>query len=68
MEKAVETRVQEAIRAYDQAILLKPDYAKAYVNRGNVKNRAGTVQGGPSGLQPSAPPSARLGPSLRQSG
>ena len=41
MEKAVEARVREAIHAYDQAIFLKPDYAKAYVNRGNEKGRLG---------------------------
>ena len=41
MEKAVETRVREAIHAYDRAIFLKPDYAKAYVNRGNEKSRLG---------------------------
>ena len=41
MEKAVATRVREAIHAYDRAFLLKPDYAKAYVNRGNEKIRLG---------------------------
>ena len=32
------SRPQEAIDAYDEAIRLKPDYAEAYNNRGNVKS------------------------------
>ena len=29
-------RLEEALRDLDEAIALKPDYAEAYVNRGNV--------------------------------
>ena len=29
-------RLQEAVQSYEKAILLKPDYADAYSNRGNT--------------------------------
>ena len=34
-------RHTDAIADYDQAIRLKPDYAKAYSNRGNTKGALG---------------------------
>ena len=34
-------KAEKALAAYDTAILLLPDYAEVYNNRGNVKNRLG---------------------------
>ncbi len=34
-------KAEKALSAYDTAILLQPDYAEVYNNRGNVKNRLG---------------------------
>ena len=40
-----DTDVAAAIRAHDRAIELKPDYAEAYNNRGNLYARAGRYEG-----------------------